>query len=113
MIALTNQITYTFSSKGLSECYYNTSQSDSVLKLLPVAVEKNPKFVWGGENQKGPESGNIPVVHYAPTQRPIVALDNEGINHLELMGPEAKISKFCSFFLIIKSLNAACGHVIS
>ena len=49
----------------------------------------------GGDYHKGPENGNIPVVHYAPTERPIVALDNDDGNHLEFKGPEAKIGKFC------------------
>ena len=60
------------------------------------SVDESRSFSVHGADLKGPESGN--VVHYAPTERPIVAHDYEE-NNLEFKGPDANIGKSCATFV--------------
>ena len=69
-------------------------QHSLVVTVLLVSVDESRSFSVHGAELKGRESGN--VVHYAPTERPIISHDYDYDNNLEFKGPEAKIGKLCA-----------------
>ena len=78
-------------------------QHSLVVTVLLVSVDESRSFSVHGAELKGRESGN--VVHYAPTERPIISHDYDYDNNLEFKGPEAKIGRlYATLFCCVRLL---------